>query len=85
MATIVNNPNGSNDSGGSAGWIVAIVAVIILLFVAFFIFGNNASEERDTTQNVPEPTDVSDDRNVPVTIPTFNSTTTVTSTTTTNP
>lgn len=81
MATIVNNPDGN----GASGWIVAVVVLVVLLLIALFVWPGLA-RENTTVQETPNEGvngNNGDNGNIlPPVINTFNSTTTVTSTTT---
>lgn len=61
MATIVNNPNGSNEGGWAGSLLVGVV--IVILAILFFVYalpaltGNNDGAQ-DVNLDVPERVDV---------------------------
>ena len=83
MATYVNTPGDGNN--GAGGWIIAIVVIIVLVLLALFLFPNLFAGRNDNDLDVTVPATSQPAQN-PNSAPsvinnTFNSTTTVSTTT----
>lgn len=58
MATIINNPQPSNDSSGPMGMIIGIIVLLVVGYL-FFIYGLPAVRQMSAPQiNIPDKIDV---------------------------